>query len=103
MESNINNIIKTAAWQLFPNCKVILFGSRARNENTPDSDYDILLVIDKTLLPAEKVPFRTHIRKELLKYRIFTDILIQSEEEIKEKSQLTGHIIRTAVKEGVYL
>jgi uncharacterized protein len=104
MENSIElQNIKDVAWQLFPNCKVILFGSRARKDNRPDSDYDILLVIDKTIKPEEKIPLRTSIRKELLKFRILTDILIQSEEEIEEKSQLTGHIIRTAMKEGIVI
>jgi|GEM_PF-5273010 predicted nucleotidyltransferase len=33
--------------------KIILFGSRARGDNAPDSDYDLILVINK-LSPATK-------------------------------------------------
>jgi len=93
-ESQIFKIIKSVAWQLFPNCKVILFGSQARQDIKKDSDYDILIIIDKTLTPSEKIPFRTQLRKSLLKYQILSDILIQSEKEMKAKSQLTGHIVK---------
>ena len=66
-----------------------------------DSDYDILVVIDKTLSSEEKMPFRTKIRKTLLSYGILSDILIQSEQEISQKKQLTGHIVKTILQEGV--
>jgi len=100
-ESQILNTIKSVAWQLFPDCKVILFGSRARQDFKKDSDYDILLIIDKTLTPSEKIPFRTQLRKNLLKYRILSEILIQSEKEVEAKSQLTGHIVKTIMREGI--
>ena len=93
--------IKSIALQLFPGCKVILFGSRARLVHNIDSDYDILVVIDKTLSSEEKMPFRTQIRKTLLSYGILSDILIQSEQEISQKKQLTGHIVKTILQEGV--
>ena len=96
-------IIKQVAKQFFPECEAILFGSRARNDSKTDSDYDVLIIIDKLLTPEEKLPFRTQIRKELLKYNIISDILIQSKEEIEEKKQLTGHILKTILKEGVSL
>ncbi|MEI6823455.1 MAG: nucleotidyltransferase domain-containing protein [Bacteroidota bacterium] len=96
-------IIKSVAKQFFPECEAILFGSRARNDSKTDSDYDLLIVIDKLLTPEEKLPFRTKIRKELLKYNIISDILIQSKEEVEEKKQLTGHIVKTILKEGVLI
>jgi len=99
-ENQIFSIIKSIAWQLFPNCKVILFGSRARQDNMHDSDYDILLIIDQTLKPEDKLPYCTQIRKYLLNYGVFSDILIQSDKEIEIKKQLTGHIIKTIMNEG---
>jgi len=102
-ENQIINIIKSVAEKLFPNCKIILFGSRARKDNLPDSDYDIMLIIDNKLSPSQKLPLRTKIRKELLKYRIFTDVLIQSKEEVEEKKNLTGHIVKTILNEGIVI
>lgn len=88
-ESQSISIIKTVAGQIFPGCKVILFGSRARKDHDPSSDFDILIIVNQIFTPAEKIPFRAKIRKELLKYRILTDILIQSDEEVEEKRHLT--------------
>ncbi len=102
-QSQSLSIIKTVSGQVFPGCKVVLFGSRARNDHEPDSDFDILLIVDKTLTPAEKIPFRSKIRKELLKYRILADILIQCDQEIEFKSHLTGHIVKSIMREGIVL
>jgi predicted nucleotidyltransferase len=100
-ESQSLSIIKTVSGQIFPGCKVILFGSRARKDQNPSSDFDILLIVDHVLDPVEKIPFRAKIRKELLKYRILADILIQSDEEVEVKRQLTGHIVKTIMQEGI--
>lgn len=100
-EKEALNTIKSVAEQVFPACSVILFGSRARRVHEKNSDYDILITIKDTFTPAQKIPYRTHIRKELLKYGIMSDILIQSFDEIEMKRNLTGHLIKTIMKEGV--
>jgi predicted nucleotidyltransferase len=41
--------------------KVILFGSRARGDARPDSDHDLLVVIDNNF-PREKLSWRQSIR-----------------------------------------
>lgn len=97
------NIIKTTILQLFPTCKIVLFGSRARSDNQEDSDYDLMIILDKQMSPMEKIPYRTQIRKTLLQYGIFSDILIQSNTEVEQKKKLTGHIVKTIVNEGVEL
>ena len=40
--------IKETLLQVAPGAKVILFGSRARNDARSDSDWDILILVDKT-------------------------------------------------------
>ncbi|MCK9424148.1 MAG: nucleotidyltransferase domain-containing protein [Bacteroidales bacterium] len=102
-ESQSLSIIKSVSNQIFPGCKVILFGSRARKDHQHFSDFDILLIVDQNLTPIEKIPFRNKIRKELLQYRILSDILIQSSEEVEIKRQLTGHIIKTIIYEGIVI
>ena len=41
------NEIKKTLQTVAPNAKAILFGSRARNEARADSDWDILILVDK--------------------------------------------------------
>jgi predicted nucleotidyltransferase len=85
LQSNENiNIIKLIAHQYLPEAQVLLFGSRARNESRIDSDYDILLIINQTLAPKEKIPFISKIRKSLLHYEILSDVIIQSKGEIEK-------------------
>ena len=35
--------------------KIILFGSRARGDNDPDSDYDLLLVVDEVTREVNRI------------------------------------------------
>ena len=39
--------VKKIVNQQSPNAKLILFGSRARGNAKPDSDWDILILVDK--------------------------------------------------------
>lgn len=94
-------IIKNAATRLIPGCKVLLFGSRARNENDVDSDYDFLIVTKDTIDSHTKRQIKSQLRKELAQSKIPADIIIQSESEIQAKKNITGHIIRHVIKEGI--
>lgn len=95
------SIIKNAATRLIPGCKVLLFGSRARNENAVDSDYDFLIVTKDTIDLHTKRHLKAQLRKELAQFKIPADIIIQSENEIQSKKNITGHIIRQVIKEGI--
>ena len=95
------SIIRKAVIRLFPGCKLILFGSRARNENSPESDYDFLIITKNTINIHEKRFYKSVLRKELAKYKIPADILIQSEDEVQLKKEITGHILREVLNEGI--
>ena len=101
--SNSLSIIKDTATKVLPGCRILLFGSRARKDNTTDSDYDFLIVTKETLDVRKKRILKSIMRKELARFKIPADILIQSEEEIKSKKEINGHILKQALKEGVAL
>jgi predicted nucleotidyltransferase len=101
--SNTYSIIKETAKRIIPNSRVLLFGSRARRDNSSDSDYDFLVVTKDTIDIRQKRALKSLMRKELAKYKIPADILIQSESELNSKKQITGHILRQVAREGVAL
>lgn len=103
LNKDISEIIKTTVLKYIACSEIMLFGSRARKDSTSESDYDILLIIDQDLSPAEKLPLKTKIRKDLLKSGIRSDILIQSKMEVEAKKKLPGHIIKTILKEAIFL
>lgn len=95
------SIIRNTAIRLLPGCKVLLFGSRAKNNNSAESDYDFLVITKTTIEVGKKRILKSQLRKELAKHKIPADILIQCEEEIRIKKEITGHILSQVMKEGV--
>lgn len=62
-DNEILELIKATACKYLPDADVFLFGSRARKNADPESDYDILLITDIELVPRQKLPIKTIIRK----------------------------------------
>jgi predicted nucleotidyltransferase len=86
-----------------PGARVLLFGSHARGQADPQSDYDILIITEQAMDIGDKFALRTRVRKQLLELGIRSDVLIQSEREIQKKKDLPGHIVRSALRDGVPL
>ena len=97
------NLIKKLVNELLPDSRIILFGSRAKMDYSTDSDYDLMIVTKDTLDTGQKRDYQAHLRKKLAKHKIPADIIIQSEEEIKSKKEITGHIVREIMNEGISL
>ena len=95
--------IKEVARSAVPDARVLLFGSHARGDAHPESDYDVLIVTGQPLEMKATFALRTRVRKQLLERGIRSDILIQSEKELQAKKQLPGHIVRCALRDGVPL
>lgn len=87
-----------------PDARVLLFGSMARGDSNEDSDYDVLVIIPNTIPMREKYDWKSKIRKALV-YALDApvDVLLNSEEEIKRKSAIFGHMIKDVVSEGIEL
>jgi predicted nucleotidyltransferase len=103
LDSKLIIEIKNQILSIFSNSEIILFGSRAKGENTLYSDFDLLIITDESMPIKQKYDYRTRIRKELLKFNILSDILIQSKAEVEVKKTLPGHVIKNAIMEGIYL
>ena len=53
MNAQIFENIRTLKRQLLPNDRMIFFGSQARGDDRPDSDWDLLVLLDKDKITYE--------------------------------------------------
>jgi uncharacterized protein len=79
--------------------RVILFGSHARGEAGPDSDIDLLVVVDDDT-PPEKVTLNAG-REARRGYRRPADIFPVTEETFRRKCGIPGTLARAALLDGV--
>lgn len=94
-------ILETLNKMNIPVKRIILFGSRARGEDTKYSDYDLLIITEKTLTFGEKRGISKKLRVNLAKFAV--DIIIKSEEEAEVLRNEIGTVVKEALKEGIVL
>jgi len=79
--------------------KLLLFGSRARGDNEPDSDLDILAVLRISAREVERVPYPTDIVMDLLdRHNLLVTILEMDEYSFRHRQ---GPLLRNIRREGV--
>lgn len=78
--------------------RIFLFGSRARGDARPDSDYDLLAVVpDSDLAPH---------RRDVLAFRALCgvgaakDVLVWTREEFESRSRVATSLPATVLREG---
>ena len=81
--------------------KIILFGSRARVDYTEDSDWDLLVLINKELSPIEKRKLRTKLSIKLFQAGIDCEIILKSKESYQIDKNIANTISYSAYLEGV--
>ena len=80
--------------------KIILFGSHARGEASPESDIDLLIVLPAV---ANKRQAAVAIRRMLADLPLPKDIIVATPEEIARRGDLVGTVLRPALREGKVL
>ena len=83
--------------------KILLFGSRARNEFNQDSDWDLLIILKQNISREDKIEISFQIGMALAKKDITSDIIIRSRAEVKKFMKRVNSVTKTAIKEGVPL
>ena len=79
---------------------IILFGSRARGDHRPDSDVDLLVVLQSV---ADKRRAAAAMRDALAQIPVAKDIIVATPPEIAEGRNLSGSILRPALRDGKVL
>jgi predicted nucleotidyltransferase len=80
--------------------KVILFGSRARGDAHPTSDYD-LLVIKQSDEPRYRRSAPLYVA--LADLPVEVEVMVYTPQEVEEWSQVPQAFITTAVREGTMI
>ncbi len=99
----IEKEIKSIIQNIIPNSRVLLFGSRARKTNRPNSDYDIFIIAPSPLNNEEKKSLRKTIRLHLAKLCLGFDIILESINEAEVKKNIYGTVAREAFTHGIEL
>lgn len=79
--------------------RVILFGSAARGEAGPDSDIDLLVVLDDDA-PAEHLTLEAGFAARL-PYRLPADVIPCRESVFRRRSRVAGSLAWSALHDGV--
>lgn len=82
--------------------KIILFGSRARGDAHPDSDYDLLVIL-RHITPQEKPSYLLDLYRAFRGTGVAVEPWVMDEEEFEETKAIIGGLAYPAWKEGVLL
>lgn len=92
----LKEAVKRIAEKFMP-VRIILFGSHAYGQPTPDSDIDLLIVMETDIVPHKRsVP----IRKLLKDLGIPKDIIVKTPGEFERFKDIVGTIIYPAAHKG---
>ena len=95
-ESEIQTLADKIAREFHPE-KIILFGSHARGDAQPDSDVDLLVIMDSDQhrsCTAAEITYRVHPRRYPL------DLIVRSPQMVRTRLQMNDWFMRDVMREG---
>ncbi len=96
----IKEEIENAGYQMV---KAVLFGSRAKRQARPDSDWDFYIIVDRDIDRDTKWEIILRIKRRLARLNIPNDIIINSLSQAEQKKDNVGYIAYYALREGITL
>ena len=96
----VREMVRRLVAELKPE-RIYLFGSRARGEGRPDSDYDLLVVVSTSDLAPH--------RRDLQAFRALSgvgaakDVVVYTHEEFDSRSRAAASLPATVLREGKLL
>lgn len=84
---------------------VYLFGSHARGDSSPDSDYDFLAIVPESAPESARSRYERHVRARALvaAQRVPKDIVVLTREEWTAELAVPCSLASTVQREGVKL
>ena len=102
-DSNIAKHVKQAVLEVSPTAQLILFGSRARGDAKPDSDWDFLVLVDKeNITQKDEMDFMDKIYPIELSSGENITKFIYSKNEWENKYAITS-FHKNVMREGIVL
>ncbi len=82
--------------------KVILFGSHARGNARPDSDYDILVISGQI---EDELKTERLIYRALLDFNdpVGVDLIVKTPENVTKAKSMLVSVVKDALKEGIVI
>ena len=81
--------------------QIYLFGSTARGESGPDSDYDLMVVVPDSTPVSLRDSGRAY--KAIWRLGVATDVLVWTHSDFEERLQLKASLPSTIAREGKLL
>lgn len=79
--------------------RIYLFGSIARGDANPDSDYDLLVVVPDDAAPERR---RSRLAYEVLRGTgVAADVLVCTQSYFEARRHLRASLVGTVLKEGI--
>ena len=97
-QAAIEDVVRQIAEKFHPQ-KIILFGSYARGDFRPESDVDLLVVMETKLKPVRQEIEICHN----IEYHFGLDILVYTPQVLAERLAMGDSFLREAVQEGKVL
>jgi predicted nucleotidyltransferase len=79
-------------------CRIYLFGSRARGDSGAESDYDLLLLVERPTEPPHRLSQRAY--RALRGIPAAVDVLVWDRETFDSRLHLPASFPATVVREG---
>lgn len=99
MQEMVREIVSAAAPE-----RIILFGSRGRDEADPRSDVDLMIIVEEDFGPnRSRRREMVRIWKLLSRFAVPKDILLYSRDEAVRLGRSLNHVVARASKEGKVL
>ena len=99
-DSILDEMVRRLVKELAPR-RIYLFGSRARGEENPDSDYDLLVVVEHSDLPGYKRD--QEALRALYGLDASAEVIVLTREEFERKLPALASLPATVVREGKLL
>jgi predicted nucleotidyltransferase len=96
MSETIDRAVDILTREMKPR-KIILFGSTARGDAGPDSDLDLIVVIDHV---DSRIAEMRRASALLSSLGVPVDVLVYSQAEVDEWGTVTNHVINEALLDG---